>query len=148
MTSFMPRNGKVRILVVDDHALFREGVARLLACEPDFEVVRCCGPAEEALPVLASVPVDLVLLDFDLGRERGTDFLRQVRERGFEGRVLVVTAGVNDSDAALLISRGAAGIFLKHSPPALLTKSIRTVMDGEPWLDQRYLMALLRMRAP
>ncbi len=144
----MTRNGKIRILVVDDHALFREGVSRLLASEPDFEVVRCCGTSEEALPILASVPVDLVLLDFDLGRERGTDFLRQVRERGFEGRVLVVTAGVSDSDAALLISRGASGIFLKHSPPALLTKSIRTVMDGEPWLDQRYLMALLRMRAP
>src|SRR5262249_22055067 len=119
----MSRNGKIRILLLDDHALFREGVARLLASEPDFEVVRCCGTSEEALPLLASVPVDLVLLDFDLGRERGTDFLRQVRERGFGGRVLVVTAGICDADAAHLISCGAAGIFLKHSPPALLTKS-------------------------
>lgn len=139
---------KIRIALLDDHALFREGVARLLSAEPDFEVVANCGSSDEALDVLSSEPIDLVLLDFDLGRERGTEFLTRARERGFEGRVLVLTAGLSDSDAAQLIARGAAGIFLKHSSPALLSKSIRTVMEGEAWLDQRYLAALLRMRAP
>lgn len=139
---------KIRILLVDDHALFREGVARLLSPEADFDIVASCGSVDEALEALESSEVDIVLLDYDLGRERGTEFLARVRERGFHGRVLVVTAGLSDSDAAQLISRGAAGIFLKHSSPALLSKSIRTVMDGEAWLEQRYLTALLRIRTP
>ena len=138
----------IRILLVDDHALFREGVARLLNPEPGFEVVECCSTVEEGLRALRSSSVDIVLLDFDLGRERGGDFLVRAREQGFEGRVLIVTAGLSDADAAQLMSRGAAGIFLKHSSPSLLAKSIRTVMEGEVWLDQRYLAALLRMRAP
>ncbi len=137
---------KIRILLVDDHALFREGVARLLSPEPDFEVAGSCATVEEAMEVLASRPVDVVLLDFDLGRERGTEFLVRAREASFTGRVLVVTAGLSDADVAQVIARGAAGVFLKHSPPALLSKSIRTIMDGEVWLDQRYLAALLRLR--
>ena len=141
-------NAKIRILVIDDHALFREGVARLLSPEPDFQIVGCCESVDEALETMRASPVDVVLLDFDLGRERGTDFLVRARASGFEGRVLVVTAGLSDTDAALVISRGAAGIFLKHSSPALLSKSIRVVTEGEAWLDQRYLAALLRMRAP
>ncbi|MBI3695844.1 MAG: response regulator transcription factor [Acidobacteria bacterium] len=136
----------IRILLVDDHALFREGVARLLSPEPDFKVVGCCASVEEGLRALRSSPVDIVLLDFDLGREQGGDFLTRARERGFEGRVLIVTAGLSDADAAQVMSRGAAGIFLKHSSPSLLAKSIRTVMEGEVWLDQKYLTALLRMR--
>jgi two-component system nitrate/nitrite response regulator NarL len=139
---------KIRIALLDDHTLFREGVARLLSAEPDFEIVANCGSSEETLAVLASASIDLVLLDFDLGSERGTEFLIRAREQGFEGRVLVLTAGLSDSDAAQLIARGAAGIFLKHNSPALLSKSIRTVMEGEAWLEQRYLAALLRMRSP
>ena len=142
------KTGKIRILLVDDHALFREGAARLLSPEPDFEVVGNCGSVEEALQMVARLPVDVVLLDFDLGRERGTDFLARARDFGFQGKVLIVTAGLSDTDAAQLISRGATGIFQKHSSPALLAKGIRTVMAGEAWLDQRYLAALLRIRAP
>jgi two-component system nitrate/nitrite response regulator NarL len=146
MTETLAR--KIRILLLDDHALFREGVARLLSPEADFEIVANCGSVEGALQAMSSAEVDIVLLDYDLGRERGTDFLERARAAGFQGRVLVVTAGLSDADAAQLISRGAAGIFLKHSSPALLSKSIRTVMEGEAWLDQRYLAALLRIRTP
>jgi DNA-binding NarL/FixJ family response regulator len=142
------RTEKIRIVLIDDHALFREGVARLLSPEPDFEIVCHCATVEEGLRSIGSVPADIVLLDFDLGRERGTEFVARAREKGFAGRILIVTAGLSDGDAAQLISRGASGIFLKHSSPALLAKSIRTVMAGEAWLDQRYLTALLRMRAP
>lgn len=139
---------KIRILLIDDHALFREGVARLLNPEPDFEIVARCETVEEGLQALRQAAADIVLLDFDLGRERGNEFLIRARESGFPGRVLVVTAGLSDTDAVEMISRGAAGIFLKHSSPALLSKAIRTVMEGEAWLEQRYLTALLRMRAP
>ena len=63
---------RIRLLLVDDHPLFREGLARLLASEPDFEMVAQCSTSTEALEVLSRSDVDVVLLDFDLGDEQGT----------------------------------------------------------------------------
>ncbi len=135
---------KTRILVVDDHALFREGLVRLLASEPDFELVPSCATSEEALRVLESTPVDVILLDYDLGSETGTRFLVQASRRGFEGKVLVVTAGLGDHEVAEVLRLGVTGIFLKHNPPSLLAKAIRKVMAGEIWLDQRFLKILVQ----
>jgi two-component system nitrate/nitrite response regulator NarL len=135
--------GKVRILLVDDHGLFREGLARLLGTEPDFELLVPCASVDEALRVLDTATADFVLLDYDLGQERGTRFVVQAREHGFTGKILVVTAGLSDPEAVELLRQGVSGIFLKHSPPSLLSKAIRKVMEGEVWLDQRYLRAIL-----
>jgi two-component system nitrate/nitrite response regulator NarL len=135
---------KIRVLLVDDHALFREGLARLLASEPDFEMAVPCASGEEALRVLETSQIDVVLLDYDLGAETGSRFLALAARRGFQGRVLIVTAGLNDTEAAELLRLGVTGIFLKHNPPNLLAKAIRKVMEGEVWLDQRYLKILLQ----
>src|SRR5208282_634972 len=89
-----------RLLLVDDHPLFREGLARLLASEPDFEVVGRCGASTEALEVLRSSEVDVVLLDFDLGDEQGNHFISAARQSGYTGRILMVTAGMNAKEAA------------------------------------------------
>jgi two-component system, NarL family, nitrate/nitrite response regulator NarL len=62
---------QTRLLLVDDHILFREGLSRLLASEPDFELAGHCGTSSEALEILQNVPVDLVLLDYDLNRDHG-----------------------------------------------------------------------------
>lgn len=134
---------RIRILLVDDHALFREGLARLLASEPDFEVVAHCASVGEAIKALAANPVHLVLLDVDLGNERGLDFLLRSRQEGYAGPVLVVTAGMVESEAALLIGQGAAGIFLKRDSTQLLAEGIRTVASGRAWIDQAYLASLV-----
>ena len=135
---------KIRLLLVDDHALFREGLARLLASEPDFELAVPCSSGEEALRVLENREIDLILLDYDLGAETGSRFLVLAAQRGLKGRVLVVTAGLGDSEVAEMLRLGVTGIFLKHNPPSLLAKAIRKVMAGEIWLDQRYLKILLQ----
>jgi DNA-binding NarL/FixJ family response regulator len=134
---------KIRILLVDDHALFRDSVARVLAEEPDFEIAGTCGTLDEAIAVLSSRSADIVLLDLNLGGRRGAGFFERAAGIAFRGRVLIVTAGASDLDAVELVRRGASGIFLKESPPALLTKSIRKVMSGEPWLNQPYLKAVV-----
>lgn len=122
----------IRLLLVDDHALFRESVARLLQSEPGFEVVAHCGTGAEALRnVKAFDGIDVVLLDLDLGQERGADVLDALRRAGFVGKVLLVTAGVNDSEAPGLIRRGISGAFLKHGSPALLIQGIRDTMEGK-----------------
>jgi len=138
----------IRILLLDDHALFRESVGRLLGVEPGFEVIGLCGTIEEALKVLQRQSIDLVLLDFDLGERDGREFLRLARDRGFNGKILVVTAGVNAAAGAELIRSGISGVFRKHDSAELLAQGIRDVMVGKVWLDQEQLETALRAEAP
>ncbi len=125
----------IKILLVDDHVLFREGAARLLAAERDFVISGQYGSVEEALKALCSIDVDLVLLDLDLGKERGFDFFQPAREAGFHGPILVVAAVVSPFEVRRLIHLGAAGIFLKQSSPAVLVDAIRAVVGGKIHID-------------
>jgi two-component system, NarL family, nitrate/nitrite response regulator NarL len=120
---------------VDDHSLFRESLGRLLQTESDFVIAGSCATATAALSIPDLMNFDLVLLDYDLGEEEGTRFLERAAERGFSGRVLLVTAGMNDAAMFRALHGGASGIFLKHSPPARLVEAIRKVVEGEMWLD-------------
>src|SRR4051812_38036418 len=106
----MPKT-TTKILLIDDHALFREGAARLLDAESGLEVAGCCGSVEEALSLLRTVNVDLVLLDLDLGKERGFQFFKPASEIGFDGKILIVAGIVGLFEARRLIQSGAAGIF-------------------------------------
>jgi DNA-binding NarL/FixJ family response regulator len=139
---------RIRILLLDDHALFREGVARLLSAEPNLEVVAHCATVKEALKNLTGKPIDIVLLDFDLGAEKGSDFLRQAHANGFQGRILILTAGLSASETKELFALGASGIYHKHDSPDLLTKSIQQVMEGKIWMGQRDLDKLLQTESP
>jgi len=89
---------RTRLLLLDDHILFRESLSQLLDTEPDFQVVAHCTTCEEALEALSHEVVDLVLLDYDLGEETGLQFIRRAREAGYKCRVFIVTAGMTDSD--------------------------------------------------
>jgi two-component system nitrate/nitrite response regulator NarL len=126
----------IRILLIDDHALFRETVARFLGSEPGFQVVGECGSVDGALETLRRERVDIVLLDVDLGGLNGKHFMDRAKERGFGGQVLVVTAGVEDDDAADLIRTGVSGIFLKHKSAQMLAQAIRDVVAGKVWFDR------------
>ncbi len=129
-------NSEVRILIVDDHALFRESVAHLLAAEPGFQVVEPSSSVEEALQKLRDTPVDIVLLDFDLGQQDGSEFMRLATQQGRIGKVLVVTAGVERGQALDLIRRGISGIFMKHQSAALLIEAIHDVIARKVWFDR------------
>lgn len=127
----------MRALLVDDHATFAESVARALSAEPDLEVAHCTS-ITAALAKLQQQPIDIVLLDHDLGAERASQFLPVARQRGFDGQVLVVTAWVSDTEAKRLLRQGVVGIFVKDSPLGTLAESIRLVRRGGVWLDRRY----------
>jgi two-component system nitrate/nitrite response regulator NarL len=133
----------IRLLLIDDHALFRESVARLLQSEPGFEVVAHCGSGTEALQIIESKEIDIVLLDLDLGQERGADFLDRLRNARFDGKVLLVTADVNDSEIPSLIRKGISGVFMKHGSPALLIQGIRETMEGKALFEQDLLRRAL-----
>jgi two-component system, NarL family, nitrate/nitrite response regulator NarL len=145
----MPKTAEhtLHILLLDDHALFRESVSRLLAAEPGFEVVGHCGTSEEALRALGRKSVDIVLLDFDLGERDGREFLRLAKEQGFKGKVLLVTAGVDAPAISDLIRAGVSGIFRKHDSAALLAEGIREVMAGKVWMEQDQLRTAFKTDA-
>jgi len=138
---------EIRILLVDDHSLFRDSLSRLLQTEPGFRMVGSCGSVAEALPVITSEQPgerpDIILLDYDLGEEQGTFALDEIRKHGFKGRVLMVTAGMSDAATVRVLETGSEGIFLKHSSPAQLVEAIRRLVAGEPWLDPRAMRSLI-----
>lgn len=134
----------IRLLLVDDHSLFRESLSRLLDSEPDFQMTANCGTTAEALDLLAAQDPDLLLLDYDLGEENGLNFIQKSRAAGYSGRIFIITAGMTDAESVRALSLGVCGIFLKHSPPALLAEAIRKVMAGETWIDQRCIQSLVR----
>lgn len=134
----------IRLLLVDDHALFREGLACLLSNKPDMSVVGKCSTAREALEQIQQTQPTMILLDFDLRGERADDFLTTAREKGFAGKVLVVTAGVSEMEAIQLVQSGVAGILHKHHPPDVLVNTIRKVAEDEVCLEKSYLKPLFR----
>ena len=117
-------DAKIRLMLVDDHTLFREGLARLLEAESGLQLMGHYSSIDEALAAIRRVSVDVVLLDF-------------------EGRVLMVTAGMSNADALQVMQGGASGIFLKHNAPNSLIDAIRRVAAGEPWLDSASLDSLV-----
>jgi len=133
---------KIRILLLDDHALFREGLRRLVESEPGMEMAGHCATVAEASAILRQKPIDLVLLDYDLGKENGFELIARARQLGFHGRFLIVTAGMSVADSVRAMGLGVSGIFLKHSSPALLGEAIRRVTGGGTWWDQSSIEAL------
>ena len=131
-----------KILVIDDHASYGESIARALSAESDLEVASCTSIAV-ALKRLQQDPVEIVLLDHDLGIERASQFLPTAWRVGFTGRVLIVTGWVSDIEAKRLWRQGVAGIFLKDRGLDTLLESIRTIQQGGEWFDERYKHILL-----
>jgi DNA-binding NarL/FixJ family response regulator len=136
---------RIKILLLDDHSLFREGLSRLLEDEPDLELVARCASVGEAVDILRQKVTDIVLLDYDLGNERGFDFITRARKLEFKGRFLMVTAGMSDTESIHALDLGVSGIFLKHNSPATLIQAIRRVFAGETWLDEHLIQAIIRV---
>jgi two-component system nitrate/nitrite response regulator NarL len=135
---------QIALLLVDDHAMFREGLARGLEKEPDLKVVGQCSSASAALAMLSSSGATMILLDVDLGSERALDFVIHAKRKGFEGQILVLTAGVSGPEAVQLVQAGVAGILHKHHSTSELCNTIRQVAAGEVCLEKDYLGSLFQ----
>jgi two-component system nitrate/nitrite response regulator NarL len=140
----MTNDAAIRLLVVDDHAMFREGLVRMLEKEPEFSVTGQAGSAAEALRLLDQANPAVVLLDVDLGSERAIDFALGARAAGYKGNILAVTAGMSDPEAIQLVQAGVTGIVHKHHSIASLREAILRVANGEVSIEKSYLSAVLR----
>lgn len=127
----------IRLLIVDDHEMVREGLKTLLKSEPDFAVVGDASNAEQALELVERLHPDVVLLDIRLPGMSGIEFCRIVSERFPETAVLILTTFSEESLVAQSIQAGARGFIVKDVERFDLKRSIRAVARGEAAIDPK-----------
>jgi DNA-binding NarL/FixJ family response regulator len=138
---------KIRIVVADDHPIFRDGLCRLLALEPDFEVVAQAQDGRQVLDVLQQHEPDILLLDLKMPGLDGLATLQRLQSGKHKTRVIVLTASEDKNEFVQAMKLGTSGIVLKQSATDLLIKSIRKVNAGEIWLDSNTTAAVMRQFA-
>jgi len=123
----------IRIVIADDHPIFRDGLKHLLGQEPDFQVVAEIGHGDDVLPAVEAEKPDILLLDLKMHGTHGLTILQrlQLASNGVT-KVIVLTASEEKSELVHAMKLGARGIVSKQSPSDLLSESIRKVVAGEP----------------
>ena len=125
----------IRVLVVDDHAVVREGLRAFLELQVGIEVVGEAADGEEALTAADRLRPDVVLLDLVMPRLDGVRALRALRERLPGARVIVLTSFLDDDKLLPALRAGAAGYLLKNAEPRELVRAVRVAHAGEALLD-------------
>jgi len=128
-----------RVLIVDDHPVFRDGLAGLLATLPEVEVVGTAGTAEEALAVLRETMPDVVLMDINLPGASGVEATRRATEIAPATAVLVISMVDDDDSVFAALAAGARGYVLKGATAAEITAALRTVAAGGAGIAGRLL---------
>jgi two-component system, NarL family, nitrate/nitrite response regulator NarL len=139
-----PSKSKIRIVVADDHPIFRDGLCRLLALEEDFEVVAQAQDGRQVLDVLQQHEPDILLLDLKMPGLDGLATLQRLQIAKNKTRVIVLTASDDKNEFVQAMKLGTSGIVLKQTATELLIKSIRKVHAGEIWLDSHTTAAVIR----
>jgi len=126
----------IRIVVADDHPIFREGLIKLLEAKPDLQVVGAAADGADTMALVAKLEPDLVLLDLSMPRMTGLVALRELRNQAVRARIILVTASIDRSEIVAGLQLGAQGVVLKESASDVLFKSIRAVMAGQYWVGR------------
>jgi two-component system nitrate/nitrite response regulator NarL len=126
---------EIKILVADDHLIFREGLRKLLDSEEGLTIVGEAANGNDCVKLIAKLKPDILLLDLRMPDKDGLAVLEEVNFDSLPTRVIVLTAAEDDRDVVRAMRLGARGIVLKQSASDLLVKSIYKVFGGEIWLD-------------
>src|ERR1700742_1220894 len=139
-----PTKSKIRIVVADDHPIFRDGLCKLLAMEEDFEVVAQASDGRQVLEVLQQYDPDILLLDLKMPGLDGLATLQRLQSAKSKTKVIVLTASDDKNEFVQAMKLGTSGIVLKQTATEMLIKSIRKVNAGEIWLDSHTTAEVIR----
>jgi len=134
----------IRIVIADDHPIFRDGLRKLLMLEEDFRVVAEARDGKEVLEVLDEHQPDILLLDLKMPGLDGLTALQKLQNARTKTKVIVLTASEDKNQFVQAMKFGTCGIVLKQTATELLIKSIRKVHAGEIWLDSHTTAAVMR----
>lgn len=129
---------RIRLVLLDNHLLFRESLTRLLAAEPAFEVVAECATPSEALKALKTSAVDVILVDIGMAEV----FIAQARKARYLGKFLVIARDADAASSALVLRCGASGVFRDSDSSTWLFQAITLVANGEAWVDPKVIQLL------
>jgi DNA-binding NarL/FixJ family response regulator len=140
----------INIVISDDHALFREGLRKLLEAEPGMRIVGEAVDGEETVRVVGQLKPHILLLDLSLPKMSGLEVLVALSKLGIDTRTIMLTAAIEREQVVEALQLGVRGIVLKHSALQVLLKSIRCVNEGQYWVGQEgvsdLIHALRRMK--
>jgi two-component system, NarL family, nitrate/nitrite response regulator NarL len=143
--------GPIRILIADDHPLFRDGLRRLLQAEPGFEVVGEASDGDGLVGLARKTRPDIILLDLAMPKQDGMEVLRELSAAKLPVRTLLLTASINKAQIVQALRLGACGVILKESTTQRLFDCIHCVMSGQYWVGRESvsdLVMALRSIAP
>jgi DNA-binding NarL/FixJ family response regulator len=126
----------IKVCVIDDHAVVREGLKRIISENPGMAVTAEAGDGHEALKVIQNQPCDVVLLDITMPNKSGLDVLKELHANSPRLPVLVLSMHAEDQYAVRVLRAGAAGYLTKESAPAKLVQAIRKVVRGGKYVSQ------------
>ncbi len=138
-----PGPGRIRLLIVDDHPVVRDGLRGILEGSPDFEVVGEASNGAEAVTRALALRPDVVLMDLRMPDVDGVTAIKRLAELGVQARVLVLTTYDTDADVVPAIEAGATGYLLKDSPRSDLLRAVRAAVHGEAVLSPSVATRLL-----
>ena len=134
----------IRVLVADDHTIFREGLCKLLEAEEDIMVIGEARTGVECLALVEKLKPDVVVLDLKMPEKDGLSVLNDLGGKDASTRTIVLTASEDERDFVEVVRRGARGVVLKQAASELLLEGIRKVHRGEMWIDQRVAAEVMR----
>ena len=134
---------RIRLVIADDEALFREALRLLLETRPDFQVVGHASDGVEAVALTRKLKPDVLLLDLAMPRLPGLEALRSISEGSLPVRTILVTGSMTRGDVLTALLHGAHGIVMKGAPPEVLFESIRAVMKGQYWIQPEAVSTLV-----
>ena len=137
MTEAAWENGAIRVLVVDDHDLFRAGLASLLAAHPDIEVVAQASGGRMGVRLAHELQPDVVLMDVRMPDLEGPDATREILERHPSTRIVALTVVSDEADVAAVVEAGACGFLAKDTPIDGVVLAVRAAAQGVAWLSPR-----------
>ena len=138
------KSQSVRIVIADDHPIFRDGLKRLLEAEPTFKVIGEACDGVEAVGLVRQLRPEILLLDLAMPRRPGLEALRELNAQAVSARVILLTAAAEKEQIVEALQLGARGVVLKDSATQILLKSIRAVMNGEYWVGRESVSNLVQ----